>query len=268
MSIKSEIHDPKNITAIILAAGLGSRLKENTSDKPKCLVEVAGVPMLSRMLVGLSEIGVARIVIVVGYMKQNIIDHVRQEFPELSVDFVVNENYATTGSVLSLQLALNRIAGQDALIIEADVVLKTTALHSLLLKSSLEGKSCTILAPYRPDLTGTFALTDANAVISWDHESVRDHYYPLINSFKTVNITLIKSGADYEMFRNSVEYICDVGTNRPLEYAMQLSIDHGLSFGYVLANEKDWYEVDTPEDLLVANEMFSSELIRPTLSIQ
>lgn len=250
----------KKTTAIILAAGLGSRLKENTVDKPKCLVEVAEVPMLSRMLAGLMEIGISNVVIVVGYMKEHIISHVRAKFPELCVEFVVNSDYAKTGSVRSLEIGLERIQNQSVLIIEADVVIRSERIKALVAKSAADGNSCTILAPYRTDLSGTFALTEGALITSWDHESIRNNNYPLATSYKTVNITIVNTGADYQIFKNSVVDICAKGKNSPLEYAMQLSIDRGLSFGYLLASQNEWYEVDTPEDLTIANKMFAEEI--------
>jgi len=57
-------------SAVLLAAGRGSRLGAHTDDRPKCLVEVAGRSMLERMLGELVALGVQRLLLVVGFREE------------------------------------------------------------------------------------------------------------------------------------------------------------------------------------------------------
>ena len=63
--------------AIILAAGMGKRLKEYTQDNTKCMVKVNGVTMIERLLRQLDNKQLDRIIIVVGYEGQKLIDYVK-----------------------------------------------------------------------------------------------------------------------------------------------------------------------------------------------
>jgi NDP-sugar pyrophosphorylase family protein len=61
--------------AVVLAAGKGTRLRPLTEDKPKAMVEVDGEPLVSHCFDRLAEMGAEEFVVVVGYMKEHIIEH-------------------------------------------------------------------------------------------------------------------------------------------------------------------------------------------------
>ena len=63
----------KDLTLVILAAGMGKRLKELTKDSTKCMVKVNGVTMIERMLSQLDRLNLSRIIIVVGYQSKKLI---------------------------------------------------------------------------------------------------------------------------------------------------------------------------------------------------
>lgn len=98
--------------AIILAAGMGSRLGEHTKDKPKCMVELSEKPLLEYQLDALRTI-VDEIIIVRGYMADLI------QYPD--VQYIDNEEYATTNMVGSLMKARKEFEG-DCLVCYSDIV--------------------------------------------------------------------------------------------------------------------------------------------------
>lgn len=251
--------------AIILAAGRGTRLKENTDDRPKCLVEVAGRPILSRMLDELAGQGIADIVIAVGYRADDIRRHVAEHHPEMAVRFVENERYLQTGSVCSLALALedetpdDEMPGRDLLIVEGDVVLEPGLCGSVLRHADTPFGAATLLAPYEPALSGTFALVEDGRVVAWTHESRRGPDFPLTRSYKTVNITLVKRGLPARRLRDAVlATIGACGATAPLEYAMHALVEDGLRIAAVSVDGARWYEVDTPDELAIANDLFAA----------
>lgn len=246
------------VSAIILAAGRGSRLQNNTDLIPKCLVEVAGQPMLSRMLDELERLNVDQVVIVVGYLHEKIRDHVAKFHPSIPVTFVENSRYFETGSAKSLQMALMAVpAYRHAFIIEADVVLDEGLCESVLKYCHKDCDAATLLAPYSPELSGTFALIHNNRVLSWCHESVRKENFLLEKSYKTVNITFIKRFDPFVKFLSILEHTLNSeGENVPLEYVMEHSIRQGMAIAAEKVIGKRWFEVDTPEDLEIANKMF------------
>lgn len=73
--------------AVILAAGKGTRLRPLTENKPKGMVEVNGAPLLTHCLNKLVELGAEEFVIVVGYLKQRIIEHYGDEFKGIPITY-------------------------------------------------------------------------------------------------------------------------------------------------------------------------------------
>jgi L-glutamine-phosphate cytidylyltransferase len=102
--------------AIILAAGNGSRLRPLTNDRPKCLLDVDGHPLIDHQLDALRPLGVTDVVVVVGYCGAQIRRHVGG-----AARYVENVRWASTNSLYSLWLARDEL-GSGALILNSDVL--------------------------------------------------------------------------------------------------------------------------------------------------
>ena len=74
------------MNAIILAAGLGTRLRPLTNDRPKCMVEVCGTPMVERQIQFLHEVGISDIILVSGYKAESL-EYLKDKY---GVDIVIN----------------------------------------------------------------------------------------------------------------------------------------------------------------------------------
>jgi choline kinase len=94
------------IQAVILAGGVGSRLGAATKDRPKCLVEVGGIPLIKHQLEALADHGVGPVLIVLGYKAEAVREVVGE-----AADYVVNTRYEETNSLYSLWLARNWVKG-------------------------------------------------------------------------------------------------------------------------------------------------------------
>jgi choline kinase len=114
------------ITAIILAAGPGSRLLPRTANTPKCLTPVAGQPILGYQLAALRECGVHDIVMVVGYRSDRI-----RTYVDRSVTLVENREFASTNSSYSLWLARQYLLG-GFLHLNSDLIFDADLLRALL----------------------------------------------------------------------------------------------------------------------------------------
>ena len=88
--------------AIILAAGMGKRLKELTQDNTKCMVKVDGISLIERALGQLDRLGLSKIVIVVGYEGQKLIDYIGTLAIQTPVVYIKNEIYDKTNNIYSL----------------------------------------------------------------------------------------------------------------------------------------------------------------------
>jgi len=107
---------------VILAAGIGSRLRPLTDTVPKCLLDVGGKTILGRALEGLSANGIADVVIVTGYREQQIRDFVETRYPHLSVKFLWNERFASTNNSYSLWMTRNKFRDTEMLLMDSDIV--------------------------------------------------------------------------------------------------------------------------------------------------
>lgn len=102
--------------AIILAAGVGSRLRPLTDDRPKCLLDVGGRTILDHQVAALRRCGVEDVVMVLGYRSDLIRKHLGG-----SARYVDNERYEDTNSLYSLWLARDELAS-GALVLNSDVL--------------------------------------------------------------------------------------------------------------------------------------------------
>jgi choline kinase len=112
--------------AIILAAGQGLRLWPYTQDRPKCLLDIAGKPLLQHQVDALRAQGIARITVVIGYCGHTIRDTFGQQ-----VQYIENAQFADTSSMYSLWLA-RQVALAGCLILNADVLFHPGILRALL----------------------------------------------------------------------------------------------------------------------------------------
>jgi choline kinase len=118
------------VHAIILAAGQSARLRPLTDDKPKCLLPMGPKTILDWQLEALKSIGIQDVLMVVGYRKEMIQEHIAAKYPELNVKYVVNEDYLNTNTLFSLNLALEEYQG-DFYYLNADVVFDKQILQRL-----------------------------------------------------------------------------------------------------------------------------------------
>jgi choline kinase len=119
--------------AVILAAGIGSRLRPLTDDRPKVLVPIGagGETVLSRAVRMLSEHGVERLVIATGYRDDRVIDALRSADLGLELAFCKNPRYDSTQNSVSLALCRDAVGGQAFFKLDGDVVFQPEVLARL-----------------------------------------------------------------------------------------------------------------------------------------
>ncbi len=124
------------MTGIVLAAGVGARLRPLTDSCPKCLLPVGPEGLLPRTLRALQSSGISDCVIVTGHLRAMIEDSVRSMCLSMPVRFVNNPDFASTNNNASLWLALTAIQNSDILVLDSDILFDPRLL-ALLLSSSL-----------------------------------------------------------------------------------------------------------------------------------
>lgn len=116
--------------AIILLAGIGSRLKPITDTMHKALIPIQGRTILERQLEQLNCSGITSFHLVLGYRADDIQNFVKKKFPDLHVTFYPNENFAKTNTAYSLNLVLKTFA-EPFLLLDGDVLLSESLTRAL-----------------------------------------------------------------------------------------------------------------------------------------
>ncbi len=105
--------------AIILAAGVGRRLYPLTKDRPKCMLEIGGEPLLSQIIENIKGAGIGKILVVTGHRAEAVGD-LLNTFPDGNISILYNSHYTEMNNCYSLWLALQEVA-DDCLIYNSDL---------------------------------------------------------------------------------------------------------------------------------------------------
>ncbi len=118
--------------AVILAAGIASRLRPLTDSTPKCLLRVKDKPILGLMIENLCLSGIEHIVLVTGYLEDQIHRFIKENYPAVNVTFISNELFASTNNIYSLWLAKDIVKSMDFLLLDGDIVFDREIIDLLL----------------------------------------------------------------------------------------------------------------------------------------
>jgi len=116
-------------TAVVLAAGVGSRLRPLTDDKPKALVQVSGSTILRRAVDALSAHGVRRLVVATGYRE----DAIERALADSDLEILCRRNpeYDRTQNSVSLGLCRDALAGGAFFKLDGDLLFDPVILQRL-----------------------------------------------------------------------------------------------------------------------------------------
>lgn len=108
--------------AIILAGGLGTRLRSVVSDMPKCMAPVAGKPFLHYVISSLQKNGIENFIFSVGYMHEAIEIYLLHDYAELKYSISLEEEPLGTGG--AIKLACSKALGKDIIVANGDTIFK------------------------------------------------------------------------------------------------------------------------------------------------
>ena len=240
--------------AVILAAGIASRLRPLTNDRPKCLLQIGDRSLLQRSVDALLQQGVKEFVVVTGYRKEQIEAFLKQQYKGASFTFIFNERYASTNNIYSLYLARPEVEGQEILLLDSDIVFDPLIVERLL--GSDHGN---VLALNRhplgeeemkvvPDIEGkvkeiskTCAISDAIGE-SIGIERMSEAYTAAL--FKELELMIEKEGQDNIFYERAFERL----------------IPQGHTFWIEDTSDLFSTELDTVEDFNSAKDLIPAHL--------
>jgi len=127
--------------AIILAGGLGTRLRSVLPELPKCMAPVNGRPFLSYIIDYYLYQGIEKFIFSLGYKHEVISAWIKEQYPALTAQFVIEKEPLGTGG--AIQLAIEKATSKDVLILNGDTLFEVS-LKTLSLFHKNSGSACTL----------------------------------------------------------------------------------------------------------------------------
>lgn len=244
--------------AIILAAGMGKRLKELTRNNTKCMVQVNGVSLIDRLLHQLDGRKLSRVVIVVGYEGQKLMDYIGTLDIQTPIVYVNNPIYDKTNNIYSLALAKDWLCQEDTLLFESDLIFEDEVIDLLV---NDQRDTLALVDRYESWMDGTCVkLAEDDSIVEFVPGKrfkfeERDEYYKTVNIYK---FSRHFSETHYVPFLEA--YSSALGNNEYYEQVLRVIAmldDPGIKAKRL--SGQMWYEIDDIQDLDIASSMFAPD---------
>lgn len=245
--------------AIILTAGMGRRLGEYTKDNTKCMLSINGVKLIDRFLNKLSRMNLSRVIIVVGYKGQNVIDYISNRYDDkLKIEFINNPIYDKTNNIYSLSLAKKQMMEDDTLLIESDLIVDDR-IFDLLVED--EYPNLALVAKYEAWMDGTMVCLDQDNNIENFVPKNAFRYENVGSYYKTVNIYKFSKEFCQQRYIPFLEaYVKALGDNEYYEQVLRvITLINIEELKAKPIGNLPWYEIDDVQDKDIAETIFADE---------
>lgn len=224
---------------IVMAAGLGSRLKELTKKTPKPLLKVNDKPILETNIEYMIEAGIDRIVIIVGYLKEKFFYLKEKYAGKIVIEFVVNERYADFNTVRSMYCARTYFTC-DSYFVTADNFLTIN-----LYKKYTADYSFYLLRPVQhfEKAEWTVELDNNLRFVNVDLEGHDGCSYSGVSFWKLKDMLYIKDRLE------EVDWDDPKTVKMYWDNVLLPHLDEFPVHAKILEDNKEFYEVDDQEDL-------------------
>lgn len=242
--------------AIILAAGMGKRLKPLTDHNTKCMVAVNGITIIERLLSQLDGLGLSRIVIVVGYKGDELIKYISSLDVKSPITYINNELYEQTNNIYSLFLARDHLLEEDSLLLESDLIFEDSVLKRVVNEPY---PTLALVAKYEGWMDGTVVTLDKDSNIDGILDKKDFEFQDTPRYYKTVNIYRFSKEFSAKYYVPFLEaYIKALGNNQYYEQALKVIVSlNKTKIRAVVLEREAWYEIDDIQDLDIAESVFS-----------
>ncbi|MDB2604072.1 phosphocholine cytidylyltransferase family protein [Gammaproteobacteria bacterium] len=238
--------------AIILAAGVGSRIRPLTDNCPKSLLKINGKTILEMMLSHIKTCGINEVIFVLGYLQDQIKDYVKTQFPDLIVQFITNEKYEVTNTGYSLMLTKDFVKNSTFIKFDADVVFDINILKTLI---ASEYDNCLCI-----DKNINLEAEEIKVIIKDDNRVVKASktVNPLDAIGESIGIEKINGETAHTLFNDLELMMKDEQYHQEYyEAAYERLIEKDVPFYALDISGLRWTEIDTKEDFMLAGKIFS-----------
>ena len=221
---------------IILAAGLGRRLREITQHTPKSLIQINGKPVIEQNIEWMLDSGVDLIFLVTGYMQERF-SYLGQKYPNLQIFF--NPDYATSNTVSSLNIVKDYLT-EESYITTADIYIAKN-----IYLDYQDPQSFYLLRPKttekKPDWIAE--VNESGRIVSVDQKGLAGHTYSGVSHWmpaELAELRILLSKVDWKDKRQRNQYWDEL----LLPHLQSICVN-----ACILQNNADIYEFDDMDDL-------------------
>ncbi len=236
---------------------MGRRLGELTRENTKCMVEVNGVRLIDRLLGQLSSLSLRRVIIVVGYQGQNLMDYIGHRYDgRLTIEYAENPIYDKTNNIYSLSLVKEKMLEDDTLLIESDLIF-SDKLFQMILED--EYPNVALVAKYESWMDGTMVRIDeARNIVNFVPKKAF-RYEDVDEYYKTVNIYKFSRDFCEQKYVPFLEAYCHaLGNNEYYEQVLRvITLLDSAELKALPVGDEKWYEIDDIQDLDIAETIFA-----------
>lgn len=118
MDLNNQIKNKKITEALLMAAGMGTRIRPLSEETPKPLIPVQGTPMIESLIQAIKMAGIDEIIITVGYKKEKYF-YLKDKYSNIT--FIENKEYTKKNTISSFYAAMNYLKNKDCIICESDL---------------------------------------------------------------------------------------------------------------------------------------------------
>jgi histidinol-phosphate/aromatic aminotransferase/cobyric acid decarboxylase-like protein/choline kinase len=241
--------------AVILAAGMGSRLGKYTRNNTKCMLSINGRTLIERALDALNAAGISKCVLVVGYQKDNLMGFIGNRYKNVDIVYIANDVYNKTNNIYSLALAKDHLLRDDTLLLESDLIFEERLIRDLLADPE---PTLAAVARYESWMDGTVVQIAGDNVVASFIPRKFFNYDEKESYYKTVNIYKFSRDFLRTTYVPCLEaYSRAMGDNEYYEQVLRViaTLDKNELKAFILGDHK-WYEIDDAQDKDIAETLF------------
>lgn len=245
--------------AIILTAGYGNRMRPLTDIIHKTLLVVNNKTIIDGIIDSLIDYHIREIVIVTGYLSDNIEKYLVSKYPNANFRFIHNPRYRETNNIYSLSLAVNAMdIDDDILLIESDLIYEPSVIKKII---ESKYKNVALVDKFRSGMDGTVVTISNNVVTNIIPPHLQDSNFDFSDKYKTLNIYKFSKEFCLSTFKQLLTYyakVIDDNCYYELILGVLIYMQRDTIYAEII-EDQEWSEVDDPNDLNVAEFVFNKE---------